>query len=103
MFFHLVRIGTHGVSISELLQEWSNFKETGEYKKLKERSAQKSPMEIELKSKRDRLRYAVLKSRQQKAPEEVQSRLKEELTEAQAAYAATGRSGRSSGVAHHFT
>ena len=98
LFFHLVKIGTRNISITDLLQ----FKKSTEYNKLIQRSAEKSATEIELKSKRDRLRFAVHTNRNQGASEEVLSRLTRELKEAKDAYAATGRAGVRSGVAHHL-
>ena len=102
LFFHLVKTGARNISIQDLLQQWTTFKTSDEYSKLIQCSAEKSAAEIELKSKRDRLRFAVLKKRNQGASEEVLMQLERELQEATDAYAATGRAGKRRGVAHHL-
>ena len=102
LFFHLVKTGARNISIQDLLQQWTTFKTSDEYSKLIQCSAEKSAAEIELKSKRDRLRFDVLKKRNQGASEEVLMQLERELQEATDAYAATGRAGKRRGVAHHL-
>ena len=102
LFFHLVKTGARNISIQDLLQQWTTFKTSDEYSKLIQCSAEKSAAEIELKSKRDRLRFAVFKKRNQGASEEVLMQLERELQEATDAYAATGRAGKRRGVAHHL-
>ena len=99
MFFHFVKIGTRNIQIPELLQQWLEFKKSDEYKKLKECNAAKSAEELELKNKRDRLRFALFDKRKRGAAE---AELDEALAlykEAQASYVATGRAGRRRGVA----
>ena len=99
LFFHFVKIGTRNIQIPELLQQWLEFKKSDEYKKLKECSAAKSAEELELKNKRDRLRFALFDKRKRGAAE---AELDEALAlykEAQASYVATGRAGRRPGVA----
>ena len=102
LFFHFVKIGTRNIQIPELLQQWSAFKKSDEYKKLKECNAAKSAEELELKNKRDRLRFALFDKRKRGAAE---AELDEALAlyeEAQALYVATGRAGRRRGVAQSF-
>ena len=98
MLFHLVKIGTRDIPIQDLLQQWEEFKTSDAYNKLLQRSAEKSAAEIELKSKRVRLRFQLLKARNQGASEEVLMQLEREHKEARDAYAATVRAG----VAHHL-
>ena len=102
LFFHLVKIGTRDIPIQDLLEQWTEFKTSDTYKKLLQRSAEKSEAEIELKSKRDRLRFELSKARNQGASEEVLMQLEREHKEARDAYAATGRAGVRAGVAHHL-
>ena len=102
LFFHLVKIGTQDIPIQDLLEQWEEFKTSDAYNKLLQRSAEKSAAEIELKSKRDRLRFQLLKARNQGASEEVLMELETEHKEVKDAYAATGRAGVRAGVAHHL-
>ena len=82
--------------------EWTDFKGTADYKELLKRSAEKSAEEIELKNKRDGLRFSLLRKRRRGASEEELAPLQREFDEAKIAYAATGRAGRRRGVAHHL-
>ena len=99
LFFHFVKIGTRNIQIPELLQQWLEFKKSGEYKKLKECSAAKSAEEFELKNKRERLRFALFDKRKRGAAEAELDEALALYNEAQASYAATGRAGKRPGVA----
>ena len=99
LFFHFVKIGTRNIQIPELLQQWLELKKSSEYKKLKECSAAKSAEELELKNKRDRLRFALFDKRKRGAAEAELDKALALYEEAQASYVATGRAGRRRGVA----
>ncbi len=90
------------IQIGELLQEWLAFKQTSAYNELLHLSVPQTAHETELKSRRDRLRFLLHQRRQRGASVQELASLQQDFEEAKAAYAATGRSGKSSGVACHL-
>ena len=99
LFFHFVKVGTTNIPIPALLQQWQQFKTSSEYQDLKKRSVAKSAHEKELKGKRDRLRSELIAKRRHGASKSEIKRLQQQVKDAEALYAETGRPGKRAGVA----
>ena len=102
LFFHFVRVGAKNVSISNLLEQWRKFKNTGEYHDLKRSSEPKTSYEKKLKSDRDWYRRELKAKEKSRASRSEIERLREQVKDADAKYEATGRPGKRSGVAAHL-
>ena len=97
-----MRYGAKNVSIPKLLHQWREFKLTPAYHDLFRSSIERTPYEKELKSKRDRLRRDLRMTKNLGAPKKLIKVLQQQVADAEAMYAATGRAGKRAGVAVHL-